>query len=83
MNVNVPNAPLMLNANKPATRAEIAVLLKNMMEQAKLNPNRKLAEACAKKTDPYGFVIPEAYVQGSIGTIPAGAVVSYSGRART
>lgn len=75
MNVNIPNTPMMLNTNKPATRAEIAVLLKNMMEQAKLNPNRKLAEAMRKKTDPYGFVIPEAYVQGSIGTIPAGAVV--------
>lgn len=74
MNVHVPNTPLALNANKPATRAEIAVLLKNMMEQAKLNPNRKLAEAMRKKTGA-GFVIPEAYVQGSIGTIPAGCVV--------
>ena len=75
MNVNIPNNPLMLNANKPATRAEITVLLKNMMEQAKLNPNSKLAEAMRKKTDPHGFVIPEAFVQGSIGTIPAGAIV--------
>ena len=75
MNVNIPKAPLMLNANTPATRAEITVLLKNMMEQAKLNPNRKLAEAMRKKTDPNGFVIPEAFVQGSIGTIPAGAIV--------
>ena len=75
MNVQIPNAPLMLNANNPATRAEITVLLKNMMEQAKLNPNKKLAEAMRKKTDPNGFVIPEAFVQGSIGTIPAGAIV--------
>jgi hypothetical protein len=75
MNVNIPNNPLALNANQPATRAEITVLLKNMMEQAKLNPNRKLAEAMRKKTDPNGFVIPEAYVQGSIGTIPAGVVI--------
>lgn len=75
MNVNIPNVPLALNANKPATRAEITVLLKNMMEQAKLNPNRKLAEAMRKKIDPNGFVIPEAFVQGSVGTIPAGVVV--------
>lgn len=75
MNVQVPNTSLALNANTPATRAEITVLLKNMMEQAKLNPNRKLAEAMRKKTDPNGFVIPQAFVQGSIGTIPAGSVV--------
>lgn len=74
MNVHIPNTPLTLNANTPATRAEITVLLKNMMEQAKLNPNRKLAEAMRKKTGE-GFVIPEAFVQGSIGTIPAGSVV--------
>lgn len=74
MNVNVPGRPLALNANKPATRAEIAALLKNMMEQAKLNPNKKLAEAMRKKTGE-GFVVPQAYVQGSVGTIPAGSVV--------
>lgn len=74
MNVNVPNQPKMLNANTPATRAEIAALLKNMMEQAKLNPNKKLAEAMRKKTGD-GYVIPQAFVQGSIGTIPAGATV--------
>lgn len=75
MNVHIPNTPLALNADKPATRAEIAALLKNMIEEAKLNPNNKLAEAMRKKTDPSGFVIPQAFVQGSIGTIPAGAVV--------
>ena len=75
MNVHVPNMPLMLNANKPATRAEVAVLLKNMMEQARLNPNKKLAEAMRKKTDPNGFIIPQAFVQGSIGTVPAGSII--------
>lgn len=74
MNVNIPNAPVLLNANLPAKRAEIAVLLKNMMEQAKLNPNKKLAEAMRKKTGE-GFVVPQAFVQGSIGTLPAGSVV--------
>ncbi len=74
MLVNIPNTPLALNANKPATRAEVSVMLKNMMEQAKLNPNRKLAEAMRKKTGD-GFVIPQAYVQGSIGTIPAGSII--------
>lgn len=74
MNVHFPKAPMLLNANVPETRAEIAVLLKNMIEQAKLNPNKKLAEAMRKKTGE-GYVIPGAFVQGSIGTIPAGAVV--------
>ncbi len=74
MNVNVPNMPMMLNADKPATRAEIAALLKNMMEQAKLNPNKKLAEAMRKKTG-NGYVVRNAYVQGSIGTIPAGSII--------
>lgn len=74
MLVNIPNTPLTLNANVPATRAEVAAMLKNMMEQAKLNPNKKLAEAMRKKTGE-GYVIPEAFVQGSVGTIPAGSVV--------
>lgn len=74
MNVNIPNKPLVINANAPATRAEVAVLLKNMMEEAKLNPNKKLADAMRKKTGE-GFVVPQAFVQGSIGTLPAGCIV--------
>lgn len=74
MNVNIPNVPKALNADKPATRAEITVLLNNMMVQAKLNPNKKLAEAMRKKTGD-GYVVESAFVQGSVGTIPAGAVV--------
>lgn len=74
MNVHIPNTPLALNTNSPATRAEIAVLLKNMIEQAKLNPNSKLSEAMRKKTGT-GYIIPEAFVQGSVGTIPAGAIL--------
>lgn len=58
-----------LEANRPATRAEVAAILFKMMEQAKLNPNAKLAEAMRKKTG-NGFVIEDATVQGSIGTIP-------------
>lgn len=63
-----------LEASRPATRAEVAAILYNMMEQAKLNPNAKLAEAMRKKTGE-GYVIDEATVQGSIGIIPAGSVV--------
>lgn len=74
MLVSIPDRPKALNANIPATRAEIAVLLKNMMEEAKLNPNKKLAEAMRKKTGD-GFMIPQAFVQGSVGTIPAGSII--------
>lgn len=63
-----------IEANRPATRAEVAAILYDMMEQAKLNPNAKLAEAMRKKTGD-GYVVENAFVQGSIGTIPAGAIV--------
>ncbi len=58
---------------RPATRAEVAAILFNMREQAKLNPNAKLAEAMRKKTG-NGYVIEDATIQGSVGTIPAGSV---------
>ena len=75
MLVTIPSAtPKKIEADRAATRAEVAAILYEMMEQAKLNPNAKLAEAMRKKTGE-GFVIEEAYVQGSIGTIPAGTVV--------
>ncbi len=75
MVVIVPSADkAKMEAERPATRAEVAAILFNMMEQAKLNPNAKLAEAMRKKTGE-GFVVDRATVQGSIGTIPAGSVV--------
>lgn len=67
------NQTPMLEATRPATRAEVAAILYNMREQAKLNPNAKLAEAMRKKTGP-GYVIENATVQGSVGTIPEGSV---------
>lgn len=63
-----------IEAERPATRAEVAAILFNMMEQAKLNPNAKLAEAMRKKTGE-GFVVENAIVQGSVGIIPAGSIV--------
>lgn len=59
---------------RPATRAEVSAILYNMMEQAKLNPNAKLAEAMRKKTGE-GFIVQNAIVQGSTGTIPAGTLL--------
>lgn len=63
-----------LDTLRPATRAEVAAILYNMTEQAKLNPNAKLAEAMRKKTG-NGYVIDKAYVQGSTGIIPAGSLL--------
>ena len=75
MMVVVPSADkAKIEAERPATRAEVAAILFNMMEQAKLNPNAKLAEAMRKKTGE-GYVVENATVQGSIGTIPAGSIV--------
>ena len=75
MLVTIPSSDkAKIDAERPATRAEVAGILYNMMEQAKLNPNAKLAEAMRKKTGE-GYVIESAFVQGSIGTIPAGALV--------
>ena len=72
--VEPSNEKALLEPDRPATRAEVAAILFNMREQAKLNPNAKLAEAMRKKTGE-GYVIENATVQGSIGTIPAGAVI--------
>lgn len=59
---------------RPATRAEVAAILYKMMEQAKLNPNAKLAEAMKNKTGE-GYVLDSATVHGNVGTIPAGTLV--------
>ncbi len=63
-----------IEATRPATRAEVAVILYRMIEEARLNPNAKLAEVMRPKSGE-GFVIDEATVQGTIGTIPAGTIV--------
>ena len=74
MLVTMPSATDRIDADRPATRAEVAAILFDMMEQAKLNPNAKLAEAMRKKVGE-GYVIDNAVVQGSVGTIPAGTLV--------
>src|SRR5574344_327447 len=57
-----------IDAERPATRAEVAAILYAMREEAKLNPNAKLAEAMRKKTGD-GYVVEGATVQGNIATI--------------
>lgn len=57
--------------HRAATRAECATVLYTMKEQAKENPNEKLAWAMTKKTGT-GYAIPNVTVDGVIATIPAG-----------
>ena len=71
---SIPERNLYLDAERPATRAEVTAILNNMMIKAKLNPNAKLAEKKKKKTGE-GYIITKASVQGSVGTIPEGSVV--------
>ena len=70
----VPGKERLLDAERPATRAELAVLLYNLKEQVKINANAKLKEAMKPRTAD-GIVIEEATSTGNIGVIPAGTVL--------
>lgn len=74
MTPHVPESYNKFQADKKATRAEIAVGLLHMREQAKLNPNDLLAEAMRPKKGE-GIVINEAMVNDIYGTIPAGTLL--------
>ena len=63
-----------LESDRPANRAEVAALLYKMMQEAKLNPNAKLAEVMQKRTAD-GYIVDNVRVQGSIGIIPAGSIL--------
>lgn len=62
-----------MEANRPANRAEVAMILYKMMQEAKLNPNAKLAEVMQKRTAD-GYIVDNVKVQGSIGIVPAGTI---------
>lgn len=74
MVVKAPGEETVVNANRPATRAELAAFLVKMLEQAKLNPNAKLKEAMSPRMAD-GIVIQNAALEGYIATIPAGTVI--------
>ena len=74
MNVKVPNSEHLFRANEPATRAEAAVAVYNMVREARLNPNKKLATAMQPRTAE-GIVIEEAEYNGKQITIPAGTML--------
>lgn len=62
-----------MEAERPANRAEVAMILYKMMQEAKLNPNAKLAEVMQKRTAE-GYIVDNVKVQGSIGIVPAGTI---------
>lgn len=74
MVVKAPGEETVINAERPATRAELAAFLVKMLEQAKLNPNAKLKEAMSPRTGE-GIIIPTTTLEGYIATIPAGTVI--------
>ncbi len=71
--VVMPGREGKMEALRPANRAEVAQILYKMMQEAKLNPNAKLAEVMQKRTAD-GFIVDNVKVQGSIGIIPAGTI---------
>ena len=74
--VEVPGKKDVIAADRPATRAELCAFLFKMIEEAKLNPNKKIAEAMPKFAD--GIIIDSATVEGNIATIPAGTLLPIS-----
>ena len=73
LDVQIPGHEGAIEAQRPMNRAEVAVLLYRMTQEAKLNPNAKLAEMMQKRTAD-GFIVDNVKVQGSIGIIPAGTI---------
>jgi len=57
----------------PATRAEIAVFIVNMLERVKVHPNKRIASELPKMAD--GYVLDNVYLDGTIAIIPAGTIL--------
>lgn len=72
--VSIPGKEAKIFAEKPATRAEIAAFLFNMMEQVRLAPNKKLAEVM-QPIEADGVVLENAVVKGTVGIIPPGTII--------
>ncbi|MBQ2871447.1 S-layer homology domain-containing protein [bacterium] len=72
--VTIPGEEAKMYAEKPATRAEVAAFLFNMMEQVRLAPNKKLAEVL-KPIESEGIVIENVVVKDNVGIIPPGTLI--------
>ena len=73
LDVVMPGHEGKMEAMRPMNRAEVAELLYRMMQEAKMNPNDKLAEVMKKRLAD-GLIVDNVRVQGSIGIIPAGSI---------
>lgn len=72
----IPTTPRrtgVLDVEKPATRAELAVFLCNLKEQVKINANKKLKAAMKPRTGE-GYVV-DTSLKGNIATIPVGTIM--------
>jgi len=65
-----------IDYDKSITRAETAVLLYNMLEEAKVRPNDKIKKALDKKKSAYGHILTDAYMEDDyIAVIPKGTIL--------
>ena len=71
--VKSPSNKALLDADKPASRAEVAAFLSNMIEQVKRAPNKKLAEVMPITSN--GIILENTTKCGKVVTIPAGTVL--------
>jgi len=71
--VKSPSNNALLDADKPASRAEVAGFLSNMIDQVKIAPNKKLAEVMPITGN--GIVLENTTKCGKIVTIPAGTIL--------
>lgn len=69
--VKSPKNQKCVDANAPATRAEVAAFLQNMVAQVKLHPNCKLAPKTGE-----GIILDPTCQNGNIVTIPAGTILT-------
>ncbi|MBR2524839.1 S-layer homology domain-containing protein [bacterium] len=66
----------LIDYDKPITRAETAVLLYNMLEEAKIIPNDKIKKAMERKKVAEGHILTDAYMEDDvIAVIPKGTIL--------
>ena len=75
--INPTKTTRLIDYDKPITRAETAVLIYNMIEEAKTNPNAKIKKAMDKKRVAEGHILTEAYIEDeTIAVIPTGTILT-------
>lgn len=66
----------LIDYDKAITRAETAVLLYNMIEEARTNPNDKIKKAMDKKKVAHGHILTDSYLEDEvIAVIPKGTIL--------